>query len=245
MNVPSAAAIAADLLGLALVAASVIATGAPSPAPARDGAPVLVELFTSQGCSSCPPAEAMLSALAHDGSAGGRPVIALAYHVDYWNDLGWVDPSSSPAWSERQQRYASARGDQRVYTPQLVVAGDRHVVGSQRAAVDAAVAAAPTQVALAATATRAGTELRARATAPAGAEVWLAVWEDGVTTAIARGENAGRRQREDRVVRRLVRVGAGEVRVALDPRWSRGGATAFAQRPDSLAIVGATDVARW
>jgi hypothetical protein len=231
----------------ALFGLTLLACGRVDAAPTADvhtSAPVVVELFTSQGCSSCPPAEALLSEIATAGTTAGRTVIPLAYHVDYWNDLGWTDPSSSPAWSERQQRYAAARGDSRVYTPQLVVAGGRHVVGSQRRAVEAAIAGAPRQLRIDASATRTGDTLHVRATAPAGAEAWLAVWEDGAATDIRRGENAGLHLREDRVVRRLVRVAAagatGTTDVALDPRWRRVGAVVLAQRPDTLAIVGAT-----
>jgi hypothetical protein len=234
----------------ALFALSLLACGRVDAAPAADvrtSAPVVIELFTSQGCSSCPPAEALLSEIATAGTTAGRTVVPLAFHVDYWNDLGWTDPSSSPAWSERQQRYAAARRDSRVYTPQLVVAGERHVVGSQRGAVEAAIAAAGPQVRVEASATRTGDSLHVTATAPAGADAWLAVWQDGVTTAIPRGENAGLRLREDRVVRRLVRVATagskGTLDVALDRRWQRTGAVVFAQRADTLAIVGATVIA--
>jgi hypothetical protein len=229
----------ARLLALAGLLVAVPADGEPAA-----GAPVVVELFTSQGCSSCPPAEEVLSNLAAAGETADRAVVPLAFHVDYWNDLGWVDPSSSPEWSERQRRYAQARRDRAVYTPQLVVAGGAHVIGSRRGSVEAAIARAPRQAPVEARARRDGNVLRVEAAAPAGAEVWLAVWEDGLTTAIERGENAGRRQREDRVVRRLVRVAAagarGAASVTLDPRWRKLGAVAFAQRPDTLAIVGAT-----
>ena len=229
---------------LLLILASSLACSTSDAAAADGGPPVIVELFTSQGCSSCPPGEALLSRLAADGASGGRRVVPLAFHVDYWDDLGWADPSASPTWTDRQQRYAAARGDRRIYTPQLVVAGGAHVVGSQVGAVEGAIARAPAQRPVDASATRDGSGLHVRATAPADADVWLAVWEDGVTTAIPRGENAGRRLREDRVVRRLLRVATantrGRIDVALDPRWGRVGAVAFAQRPDTLAIVGAT-----
>ena len=234
------------------VATAVAAFAAVSCAPADAGpgstaaasGPIVVELFTSQGCSSCPPADALLSDVAaHPG--GGRAILPLAYHVDYWNDLGWADPFSRAAWSERQQRYAAARGDGEIYTPQLIVAGGRHVVGSNLGAVRAALASAPPATALAATLSRDGDRLRVTATAPAGAEVWLALCEDGLVTRVARGENAGRALRNDRVVRALVRVGPGGADLRLDPSWRRDrlGAVAFAQRPDTLAIVAATALA--
>ena len=95
-----------------------------------DPQPVVVELFTSQGCSSCPPADALLGELStRDG------VVALGYHISYWDRLGWKDPLSSPASTERQRRYAKQLGDGRVYTPEIVVDGAEDVVGSDRDAV--------------------------------------------------------------------------------------------------------------
>jgi len=96
--------------------------------------PVVVELFTSQGCSSCPPADAFLGKLAK------RPdVIALGYHVDYWDRLGWKDPLSAPGSTERQRAYARTLGVAEIYTPQMVVDGKRDVVGSDRGAILAAI----------------------------------------------------------------------------------------------------------
>ena len=94
---------------------------------------VVLELFTSQGCSSCPPADALLGELVR------RPgVIGLAWHVDYWNSLGWTDPYARPAWTERQRSYAKyLRGE--VFTPALVVNGAAMVVGSDKASVDRAI----------------------------------------------------------------------------------------------------------
>src|SRR5262245_36467384 len=88
-------------LWLSLVACST-ADGQPAPLAVDEG-PVIVELFTSQGCSSCPPADRLLSKLAKAGESGGRKVAPLSFHVDYWNDLGWTDPYSAPAWTERQR----------------------------------------------------------------------------------------------------------------------------------------------
>lgn len=226
-------------------------TSAATPAAPRatttaDDGPVVVELFTSQGCSSCPPADAVLSRLAREGSAG-RAVAPLAFHVDYWNQLGWTDPWSRAAWSERQQAYASALGDRRVYTPALVIGGRAHVVGSNRGAVADGIAAAPAPAALDARLVWGDGAVEVTATAPADGDAWLAVYEDGLVTAVPRGENAGRTMTNDRVVRTLARIApAGQTAtttVALDPSWRAVGAVAFAS--DGVgAIVASRELGR-
>jgi hypothetical protein len=121
----------------ALAASACLATGDEEP-PAANKV-VIVELFTSQGCSSCPPADRLLKKLAAEGG-----VFPLSFHVDYWNYIGWTDPFSSAEWSERQRRYARAFGTSRVYTPQVVVAGTAECVGSNERRVRAEIAdAAP------------------------------------------------------------------------------------------------------
>lgn len=219
------------LLGLLGCATASGETAAP-----RDEAPLVIELFTSQGCSSCPPAEALLGKLAAAGQSEGRPIVALSFHVDYWNDLGWADPFSQPAWSARQQMYAAALKD-RTYTPELVVGGGAGMVGSQANLVTQAIRTAPKQQAIQATAKWTDV-LTVEATAPAGADVWVAIWEDAPTTSVPRGENKGETLRGDRVVRKLERVAlagkSGKVAIALPPKAS--GAVAFAQRPDARII---------
>src|SRR5438105_5237324 len=108
--------------------------GAP---PKLGPAPVVVELFTSQGCSSCPPADALIHEIANDPKLRGR-VIPLAFHVDYWDSLGWRDPFSSAEWSQRQALYARTMHLSSAYTPQAVVNGTHEFVGSNRAALSAA-----------------------------------------------------------------------------------------------------------
>jgi|SRR5688572_4571340 hypothetical protein len=216
------------------------ATGAPA-RPTASGAagPILVELFTSQGCSSCPPADRVLSRIATDGAVGDRAVVPLAFHVDYWNDLGWADPMSRSAWTDRQRAYADAFGDGRIYTPQLVVGGRGHVVGSNVTAIAAQVAAVPAPAALDAAITWSDGGATVTATAPPGARAWVAFYEDALTTTIARGENAGERLRNDHVVRVLVPVSGagGAVAVPLDPAWRRVGAVAFAQDADLHVVA--------
>ncbi|HSN26549.1 MAG TPA: DUF1223 domain-containing protein [Kofleriaceae bacterium] len=229
---------ALPLLLLAGVAGCATASGETR----ADDAPVVVELFTSQGCSSCPPADELLARLAHAGQVNGRRIAPLAFHVDYWNDLGWADPFSLPAWTERQRQYANALGDDRVYTPELVVAGARGMVGSQSERVIGAIATAPKQQPVAAKATWAAASVTVEATAPADADVLVAIYEDGTKTKVTRGENSGSTLGGERVVRRLERVAeagkTGRLTIALGP-WQASGAVAFAQRRDKH-IVGAT-----
>jgi hypothetical protein len=210
-------------------------------------APLLVELFTSQGCSSCPPADQLLAELAHAGQLDGRPVAALAYHVDYWNDLGWVDAYSAAAWTDRQRAYARSGPKLGVYTPELVIGGEVGVVGSQSGRVAQAVAAAPKQLPITASATWSAGSVVVTATAPADADVWVAIWEDAPRTKVTRGENEGATLIAERVVRKLERVAAagsnGTITIALPSTWTAHGAVAFAQRTDRR-IVGARVLAR-
>src|SRR3954467_1004983 len=149
------------LLGLPLACGR----AAGEPRPPAEG-PVVLELFTSQGCSSCPPAERLLSKLAAAGTLGDRTVAPLAFHVDYWNDLGWADPFSLPAWTERQHQYARALGGNRVYTPELVVGGATGMVGSDASAVRQAIQRAARPAKLAATAAWSAGSVTVNATAP-------------------------------------------------------------------------------
>ena len=220
--------------------------------PATTG-PVVVELFTSQGCSSCPPADRVLSEI---GKQEG--VIALAFHVDYWNDIGWADPFSSAAWSARQRAYAGVL-DGRVYTPQLVIQGRAHVVGSNRRAVRRAIEARaahapPRSVALSASARCTGTNaapgLRVEVETDAGdALILVALHESGSQTAVTAGENRGRDLQNDYIVRRLASARArrgmpgATVDIDIDSTWTGTlGAVVFVQDPDTLAIHAATEI---
>lgn len=231
------------LSGLPLLVASACATadGESKSSKPVEG-PIVVELFTSQGCSSCPPADRFLGKLAHQ-PFDGRQLAPLSFHVDYWDDLGWPDPYAKAAWTERQRMYARALGDDRVYTPQLVVGGVVGMVGSNSIAALAAIAKAPVPSLLPATATWSERGLEVKATAPAGADVFVAVWEDGVRNKVPRGENAGEILTHERVVRRLERVASagthGTIIVAIDPAWRSIGAIAFAQRADRAIVASA------
>jgi hypothetical protein len=164
--------------------------------PKPDAGPAVLELFTSQGCSSCPPADKLLAEL------GKRPgLVALSYSVDYWNYLGWHDTLSSHANSERQREYARMRGDGSVYTPQVVVDGLFHVNGSNEAAIEMAMRNAAkrlTDVKVPVSMYAEGDTLvigigAARDTADQrDGTVWLAVAKDQATVSITRGENRGK-----------------------------------------------------
>jgi hypothetical protein len=245
------------LLGLAALA---LVAAAPPPAPAAAGAsPVLVELFTSQGCSSCPPADRLLTQLGQDKELAGR-VIPLSFHVDYWNYIGWRDPFSSADWSGRQTRYSEAFKLGRLYTPQVVVNGRSECVGSESDEVRQKIAealktppAGKVALRLAPEAGKVKAAVDASLTTPPAhdVDVWVALYETNLTTAVGRGENARRTLRNDYVVRRLVKAfslpatpGAahsGEVALALDPSWKRNdlGVAAFLQDRVTLAIQGA------
>lgn len=156
------------------------------------GNPVVVELYTSQGCSSCPPADKILNGLAQ------RPdVIALALHVDYWDYIGWKDIFADPAYSKRQRAYARFAGARTVYTPQMIVGGMDHLVGIRPAEVDALIrrlAARPAPVAL--SLGRSGATIRVSARAdtplPRGAVVQFVRYKPLETVTIRSGENAGK-----------------------------------------------------
>jgi hypothetical protein len=231
------------LLVIAAVAILVVLAMTMHGAPPKLGpTPVVVELFTSQGCSSCPPADALIHDIANDPTMRGR-VIPLAFHVDYWDSLGWRDPFSSSEWTQRQARYARTMRLSSAYTPQAVVNGSREFVGSNRAAMSAALEKASNEkprAEITLTARREGNSLIAtiHATVPATDDLMLAIVEDGVTTKIEHGENAGRTLTNDAIVRKLVQVTPGESILRLDPAWRSVSATAFVQDRNTLAISG-------
>jgi hypothetical protein len=181
-------------LRLTVLALSVCAHGAP--------ALVLVELFTSQGCSSCPPADALLAKLDEVPH-----VVVLSEHVDYWNYLGWRDPFSSAVFSERQAAYVRRFGLRSAYTPQMVVDGQVEFVGSDggqaRRAIDRAGRASKLPI----TITRDGNTIRVDASAGAKAELWIALAREQGASDVPRGENAGRHLKHVAVVRSLFKAG--------------------------------------
>jgi hypothetical protein len=184
------------------------------PLPAGAASPVVVELFTSEGCSSCPPADALLARLAER-----KDLLALEMHVDYWNGLGWKDPFSSAAATERQRHYARLLGTGIVYTPQIVVGGHWQAAGSDRQAVEQALAAAaaagdkvPITVSVADG--RARVEIGA-ARGAASAKVLLIGFDRRHSSAVAAGENSGRRLEHVDVVRGIAAIGEGDGRPGI------------------------------
>jgi hypothetical protein len=153
---------------------------------------VVIELFTSQGCSSCPPADELLSQL-----AARDDVLPLALHVDYWDYIGWADSFASPAFTARQKAYARAAGSRTVYTPQMVVSGTDHLVGTREMELGALIevhGARPEPVLLTLRRNGSGIDIRAEAPAPLPRPVVVQVvrYVPARTVEILRGENAGR-----------------------------------------------------
>jgi hypothetical protein len=158
--------------------------------------PAVVELFTSEGCSSCPPAEAYIGQLALH-----KDVLALAFHVDYWDDLGWKDRFSSKMSTDRQYAYSAIRGRSSVYTPQVVIDGKDEFVGTDRRHIDGALTVARTGVPIGMSLERENLVIELRAGERAApSEVLLVPYVRKVTSSIGRGENAGRTLEEFNIV---------------------------------------------
>ena len=209
-------------------------------------AAVLLELFTSEGCSSCPPADAVLARLHREQPVPGVQLIVLSEHVDYWNRLGWKDPFSAAVFSDRQDRYGG-----HIYTPQAVVDGHADVLGSDERAIVRAVTAAGREPHGTLRLSAIPSGVRIAVTGLSGhsdAEVVVAVVEDGLVSTVERGENAGRTLAHTAVVRALHRGGtipaaadqwSGEVPVSLDDSWKQPRVVAFVQDARSQRILAA------
>jgi len=192
------------VLSFAVIASSVLASTMGFAEPRA-----VIELFTSQGCSSCPPADKLAGELARDPS-----LVVISLAIDYWDYLGWKDTNALPGHGNRQRAYAHARGDREVYTPQAIVNGVAHVIGSDRAAIDAAIAQTrkrPGMMSVPVTLAVAGDQLTV--TVPAGkgepskGEIWLCPVSTTVAVAISRGENSGHTVTYHNIVRRWVKLG--------------------------------------
>jgi hypothetical protein len=180
--------------------------------------PVLVELFTSEGCSSCPPADALLERLDRSQSASGAELIVLSEHVDYWNGIGWKDPYSSHEYSERQSAYAAQFGLGSIYTPQMVVDGRFEFVGSDEHRANQAIKEAakspkaPVHISFGSSDDK-GIVVHVEAgplpsaTNKQSAGVFLAIADNSDESQVSTGENAGRKLHHVAVLRNLTRVG--------------------------------------
>ena len=236
--------------------------------PSVDGrVPVIVELFTSEGCSSCPPADRLLSKLIEQQPVEDVEIIGMEQHVDYWDRLGWRDPFSLGQLTERQSEYGSAFRLRSIYTPQMVVDGRYQFVGSERVDVLDAIAAAARQpkANVSLTVSLSAAEKGARVLAfmvggrdipenvePERIEVVLAIIEDGLVSDVSRGENRGKLLRHRGVTRHFAAIGkisrggasgfSREGSIALDPSWRLENlkAVVFLQVRTSRRIVGAS-----
>jgi hypothetical protein len=257
------------LLGAVLVVASFQSSSrgpwlAPTPAQA-DGKeqnarspaihhPVLVELFTSEGCSSCPPADALLGHLRQDFARDSIEVVPLGFHVDYWNSLGWKDRFSSAEFSRRQEQYAHSLSTDGPYTPQMIVDGETEFVGSNagrahETIADASGHAPEAEILI----TLSEDKLAVQASTVSGrnGDVLLAITEDNLSTKVGAGENNGRELRHAAVVRELRRLGKIEggpfnatVPLKLQTEWKRNDlrAVVFVQQGEAGKVLGAASV---
>jgi hypothetical protein len=244
---------AAGMLAVTLLATTIAVAGergesshrspvTASSAPTAAGRPVVVELFTSLACSDCPPADALLARV----RAQDSDVLALALHVTYWNDASWTDPYSLPGADEMQKEYAARQNTSTVYTPEVVVDGQRSFVGSDSRTMAVAIGQAKAKIAAG------GTVPEAIRSSPQGLSVFIGsgsgagtVWLFGFdatrTTAVFGGENAGATIREVNVVRSITRLGDWRGRrIELNTRAPAG--TRFAvilQKADGVILAAA------
>jgi hypothetical protein len=222
---------------------------------------VVVELFTSEGCSSCPPADALLKELSEQQKVNGVQIVALEEHVDYWNHLGWKDPYSAAEFSQRQSDYSQVFGRNGVYTPQMVVDGQSEFVGSRSLAAREAIQKAANQpkseiVLVGSTKSSPGKpafEVQVKSLGGVSVhgetELWIAVTEKGLQTDVKAGENSGETLKHAAVVRSLrkadtLRDPAGysrEIQITIDPAWKKENlaAVVFLAEKSSHKIIGA------
>jgi|ERR1041385_4554721 hypothetical protein len=224
------------------------------PGPPRKA--VVVELFTSEGCSSCPPADELLTHLRQDLSAKNIQVIPLGFHVDYWNSLGWKDRFSSAEYSQRQEQYTQSLRVDGPYTPEMVVGGAVEFVGNDAGQAQRTIreAASQPEVATVKITSAAADQLAVQVTAPSSAkddQVVLAITEDNLTTQVGSGENGGRTLHHAAVVRELRQLGklheggfVTNVPLKLQKDWKRNDlhAVVFVQQGGTGKILGAASL---
>lgn len=222
-----------------------------------DRVPVLVELFTSEGCDSCPPADQVLMRLARERNIGGADVIVMSEHVDYWNYLGWRDPYSSRQFTDRQNEYASALGRDGVYTPQMIIDGRYDVLGGKYAEVATTLSQASRSPKgmMNVTIRSRGNEVDLHVAANPCSEranIYAAVTEDNLFNNVSRGENKGLKLSHVAVVRRLTLLGSAkrntsfttDSAIKVAPEWKTADlhAVVFAQSTKSKAILSVSEV---
>jgi hypothetical protein len=223
----------AGLFSIVAAALALSARGADKPSAPSTKPAVLVELFTSEGCSSCPPADQFLAELSTGNFTREAQIIPIALHVDYWNRSGWTDPFSSEKFTQRQQDYARAFHIDQVYTPQMVVDGAEQIVGGDQkaalAAISRAAAATKAKLALEPTVSADGKSLTCKlslsdlpAMARGAADVRVVVTEDDLSRDVLRGENAGRKLQHTAVARSLQLIAQLDLDTARDRAYSGG-----------------------
>jgi hypothetical protein len=221
-------------------------------AAAQAETPVLVELFTSEGCSSCPPADLLLAKLESTQPVAGARIIVLSEHVDYWDRLGWRDPFSSAQFTARQQEYSQIFRDTGPYTPEMVIDGGTGFVGSESAQALRAIAQAARAPKATVRISTAPGKVSIQAEGVKGsADVLLAITERNLLSAVARGENAGRKLPHTAVVRWLHVVGktrrgeafTAEVNASPEKSWKLENlrAVVFLQDRSSRKMLGAAE----
>ncbi len=217
-----AVAVLSGALAWALTAALV---AKPASAAQESSAKIVLELFTSQGCSSCPPADALLKSY-----TGRDDIIALTMPVDYWDYLGWKDTFASPRNAERQRNYARQRGDGAVYTPQIVVNGLQHAIGSNPRKIDSAMKSVmdsgglmrvPVSFKVKGGSISIEMGEAAESLGPDGATVWLGIVQKSATVPVRSGENGGKSLSYFNIVRQMSAVGmwegkSGKIQLAKD-----------------------------
>lgn len=262
LRVNRVAALALAFAGV-LVAGSIAVAFARHTGDTGTPVPVIVELFTSEGCSSCPPFDTFLRKVDALQPVKGVEVIGIEEHVDYWNQDGWVDPYSSLEWTGRQQEYVMKFKEKSPFTPQLIVAGAQEMVGAKPAAIFNAIRTAAEQenvqvsIQPGAADGSDAQEFAVRAASAPGAgkvskaDVWLAVTEDGLQMQVTAGENSGRTLQHASVIRSLEKIGSlsdkdgaaftADPRVKFKSGWNKSNlhVVVFVQDHKSLRIVGA------
>ena len=226
---------------------------ATTPPGTTDSGIAVVELFTSEGCSSCPPAEQVLGDIAAAADRGSRPIYALAFHVDYWNNLGWADPFSSAAFSARQSQYSKWFGLDEVYTPQMIVNGHTQFNGSDSTAASKAIAdviskpaAAKVKMSVVPADDGGETVHYVVTPVPPHTVVNVAVIERGLSSRVERGENAGRELHDPNAVRWFTTDaingnGSADIKIPALPavKLDHASIIVYVQQSSDGAVVGA------